>query len=426
MKRLLMLIGIATAAAAPAIALDPALAEQINTESERLAPKLIECRRWFHRHPELSNREQGTAIEIARRLSEIGLEPREGVAGTGVVAIVAGALPGPLVAWRSDIDALPIEEAVDVPWRSENPGVMHACGHDIHLTVGLGAAELLAGMRDQLSGQVMFLFQPAEEGPPPGEQGGARLMLAQGVFDDPVPRAVFGLHVMPTLEAGSVGWRAGEIMAAADTFTITVEGRTTHGSAPHEGVDAVWVASQLVGALQGIAAREVDARRPTVVSVGSLHAGNRFNIIAGEAVLTGTVRTLDPASREHVEAAMRRMVVGVCAAHRAECELSYERFNPALVNDAALTARAVASLESVLGPAAVVETEPIMAAEDFAELALVVPGFYFHLGVGNQEQGWTSYVHTPTFQPDERSITVGVRAAAALLLGELEAGRTAP
>ncbi|PWB67847.1 MAG: hypothetical protein C3F15_17400 [Holophagae bacterium] len=251
-------------------------------------------------------------------------------------------------------------------------------------------------------------------------------MLAEGVFDDPKPRAVFGLHVMPTLEAGTVGWRADEIMAAADIFKITVRGRTTHGSAPHEGVDAVWVASQLVGALQGIVSREIDARSPTVVSVGTLHAGNRFNIIAGEAELTGTVRTLDPASREHVEAAMRRMVVAVCAAHRAECALDYERFNPPVVNDAALTERAVVSLETVLGPAAVRETEPIMAAEDFAELARAVPGFYFFLGVGNQARGWTSYVHTATFQPDERSIAVGVRAAAALLLGELEAGRTGP
>jgi amidohydrolase len=426
MRRLLTLIGIATAAAAPAAALDPALAEHINSEAERLAPKLIECRRWFHRHPELSNREHGTAAEIARRLREIGLEPREGIAGTGVVVLVEGALPGPVVAWRSDIDALPIEEAVDVPWRSENPGVMHACGHDVHLTIGLGTAELVAGMRGRLGGSVLFLFQPAEEGPPPGEEGGARLMLAEGVFDDPRPRAVFGLHVMPTLEVGTIGWRSGGIMAAADRFSITVRGRMTHGSTPHDGVDAVWVASQLVGALQGIAAREVDARSPTVVSVGSLHAGNRFNIIAGEAELTGTVRTLDPASREHVEAAMKRMVDGVCAAHRAECELAYARFSPPLVNDAALTGRAVASLETVLGPAAVQPTEPIMAAEDFAELALVLPGFYFHLGVGNQARGWTSYVHTPTFQPDERSIAVGVRAAAAVLLGELEAGRAAP
>ncbi len=410
-------------AATPAVALEPALVERIATESERLAPKLVECRRWFHRHPELSNREHRTAAEIARRLREIGLEPRTGVAGTGVVVLVEGARPGPVVAWRSDIDALPIEEAVDVPWRSETPGVMHACGHDIHLTVGLGAAELVAGMRERLSGSVLFLFQPAEEGPPPGEEGGARLMLAEGVFDDPRPRAVFGLHVMPTLEVGSVGWRSGGTMAAADTFSITVHGRMTHGSAPQDGVDAVWVASQLVGALQGIVAREVDARRPVVVSVGTLHAGNRFNIIAGEAELTGTVRTLDPDSRDHVEAAMGRMVDAVCAAHRAQCTLVYDRLNPPLVNDAELTTRAVAALETVLGPAAVRQTEPIMAAEDFAELARVVPGFYFSLGVGNQARGWTSYVHTPTFQPDEESITVGVRAAVALLLGELEASR---
>jgi amidohydrolase len=424
MRLLLILAGIA--AAVPAAALDPTLAERITTESERLAPKLIECRRTFHRHPELSNREHQTAAEIARRLRELGLEPRTGIAGTGVVVLVEGARPGPVVAWRSDIDALPVEEAVDVPWRSEAPGVMHACGHDVHLTIGLGTAELLAGMRDRFSGSVMFLFQPAEEGPPPGEEGGAKLMLAEGVFDGERPRAVFGLHVMPTLEVGTIGWREGGIMAAADRFSITVTGRATHGSKPQDGVDAVWVASQLVGALQGIVAREVDALRPAVVSVGTLNAGNRFNIIAGEAELTGTVRTVDPGTQDQVEAAMGRIVDSVCAAHRAQCALHYERLNPPLVNDAQLTSRAVASLEAVLGPAAVRRTEPIMAADDFAELARVVPGFYFFLGVGNQAEGWTSYLHTPTLQPDERSITVGVRAAAALLLGELEADLTGP
>ena len=424
MRLFLILAGMA--AAVPAVALDPTLAERITTESDRLAPKLTECRRWFHRHPELSNREHQTAAEISRRLRELGLEPRTGIAGTGVVVLVEGARPGPVVAWRSDIDALPIEEAVDVPWRSEAPGVMHACGHDVHLTIGLGTAELLAGMRDRFSGSVLFLFQPAEEGAPAGEEGGARLMLAEGVFDEERPRAVFGLHVMPTLEVGSVAWREGGIMAAADRFSIMVRGRMTHGSTPHDGVDAVWVSSQLVGALQGIAAREVDARRPVVVSVGTLNAGNRFNIIAGEAELTGTVRTLDPGTRDQVEVAVGRIVDSVCVAHRAQCTLQYERLNPPLVNDAQLTSRAVTSLESVLGPAAVRHTEPIMAAEDFAELARVVPGFYFFLGVGNQEKGWTSYVHTPTFQPDEQSITVGVRAASALLLGELEAGRAGP
>jgi len=306
MRLLLILAGIA--AAVPAAALDPTLAERITTESERLAPKLIECRRTFHRHPELSNREHQTAAEIARRLRELGLEPRTGIAGTGVVVLVEGARPGPVVAWRSDIDALPVEEAVDVPWRSEAPGVMHACGHDVHLTIGLGTAELLAGMRDRFSGSVMFLFQPAEEGPPPGEEGGAKLMLAEGVFDGERPRAVFGLHVMPTLEVGTIGWREGGIMAAADRFSITVTGRATHGSKPQDGVDAVWVASQLVGALQGIVAREVDALRPAVVSVGTLNAGNRFNIIAGEAELTGTVRTVDPGTQDQVEAAMGRIV----------------------------------------------------------------------------------------------------------------------
>jgi amidohydrolase len=323
-------------------------------------------------------------------------------------------------AWRSDIDALPIEEAVDVPWRSENPGVMHACGHDLHLTVGLGAAELLAGMRAQLEGTLVFLFQPAEEGTPPGEEGGATLVLAEGALDDPRPEAIFGLHVMPTLKAGTVGWRSGGLMASSDHLTIRVEGRATHGSAPHDGVDAIWVASQVVTALQGIAAREVDSRRPVVVSIGTFRAGSRFNIVAASAELTGTVRTLDEASHDHAEAAIRRIVDGVCSAHRATCTVGYERSNPVLVNDADLTARSVAALSTVLGEDAVLPTEPIMAAEDVAGLAREVPGFYFHLGVGNAEKGWTSYVHTATFQPDEAAIRTGVEAAAALLLGAVK------
>ncbi len=245
-------------------------------------------------------------------------------------------------------------------------------------------------------------------------------MLAEGALDHPRPEAIFGLHVMPTLEAGTVGWRSGGLMASADRLTIRVEGRATHGSAPHDGVDAIWVASQVVSALQGVAAREIDARRPVVVSIGTFIAGSRFNIIAGSAELTGTVRTLDEASHDHAEAAIRRIVDGVCAAHRATCTVDYERMNPVLVNDAELTARSVAAMTAVLGEGAVQPTEPIMAAEDFAWLAREMPGFYFHLGVGNAEKGWTSYVHTATFQPDEAAIRTGVEAAAALLLGAVD------
>ena len=402
------------------LALDPATVDRINSETDDLYPSMVEARRWFHAHPELSNREVGTSAEIIRRLEAMGYEPRTGLAGNGVVAVLEGGKPGPAVAWRSDIDALPITEAVDVPWKSTNEGVMHACGHDVHMTVGLGTAEILMRMKNEVPGTVVFLFQPAEEGPPPGEVGGATEMLADGAFDDPRPMAVFGSHVMPNFEVGTIGWGSGGVMASADRFTIRVVGKMTHGSAPQDGIDAVWVGSQIVDALQGIIAREVDSRNPAVVSVGTFDAGNRFNIIAGSAELTGTVRTLEPAARNQIEAAISRIVAGVCDAHRASCEVDYERFTPVLMNDPALTAASVEILQSTLGDDAVIEAVPTMAAEDFAEYAEVVPGFFFMLGVGNTEKGWTSYVHTPTFQPDEEALRVGVRAASALLLGALQ------
>ena len=407
--------------ATTALAIDPATVDRIAAEADGLYPSLVEARRWFHAHPELSNREVETSAEIVRRLEAMGYEPRTGLAGNGVIAVLEGGKPGPVVAWRSDIDALPITEVVDVPWKSTNEGVMHACGHDIHMTVGLGTAEVLMRMRDEVPGTVLFLFQPAEEGPPPGEVGGATEMLADGAFDDPRPVAVFGSHVMPNFEVGTIGWGSGGVMASADRFTIRVQGKMTHGSAPQDGIDAVWVGSQIVDALQGIIAREVDSRKPAVVSVGTFEAGNRFNIIAGSAELTGTVRTLEPAARDQIEAAISRIVAGVCDAHRASCEVDYQRFTPVLGNDPELTAASVETLRSTLGADAVIEAEPIMAAEDFAEYAEVVPGFFFMLGVGNTEKGWTSYVHTPTFQPDEEALRVGVRAASALLLGRLAA-----
>ncbi|HSL17589.1 MAG TPA: M20 family metallopeptidase [Methylomirabilota bacterium] len=416
MRRLLTIALLVLLSPGIVVALDDATADRIRTAADELYPSLVECRRWFHAHPELSNREAATGTEIARRLRAMGYEPRTGVAGHGVVAVLEGGRPGPVVAWRSDIDALPIEEAVDVPWRSQSPGVMHACGHDVHTTVGLGVAELLMGMRGDVPGTVVFLFQPAEEGAPPGEEGGATLVLAEGALDDPRPEAIFGLHVMPNHEVGTAAWGSGPFMASADRFSITVTGRMTHGSAPQDGVDAVWVGAQVVAALQGIVAREIDSRSPVVLSVGTFNAGSRFNIIAGSAELTGTVRTLDAAAQDHTEAAIRRIVEGVCAAHRATCEVVYDRVTPMVVNDPELARSAVAALRGLLGDDAVFEVDPIMAAEDFAEYARVLPGFFFFLGVGNEAEGWTSYVHTPTFRPDEEALRVGVRAVSTLLL----------
>jgi amidohydrolase len=406
-----IVLAIAGATAAEEFPMNDAIA----AAAAEIEPQLIEARRWFHQHPELSNREVGTGREIARRLTAMGYEPRTGVAHNGVVAVLEGALPGPVVAWRSDIDALPIEEEVEVPWRSTNPGVMHACGHDLHTTVGLGAAEVLMRLKDRLHGTVVFIFQPAEEGPPEGEDGGASMMIAEGVLEEPAVSAIFGLHVMPTFEAGLVGVRAGGLMAAGDRFELTIHGRMTHGSSPHDGVDAVYVGSQVVAALQALPAREVDARRSLVVSVGSFHAGNRWNIIADEAVLEGTVRTLDTETWSSMPERFERVVKGICEAHRATYELRYERIAPPVENHPRLAGFALESLGRSLGPDRVLETPPIMASEDFAFFQQQVPGVFLFLGVANEAEGWTDYVHTPTFRPDERAIVTGVTAVASLL-----------
>ncbi len=410
-----------TVVAAAGTAVAGTLDAAIGASTDAMFDELVRTRRFFHAHPELSNREVETGREIARRLRALGLEVRTNVAHTGVIGVLHGELPGPVVAWRSDIDALPITEQVDVAYRSVNAGVMHACGHDVHMTVGLGAAEVLAGLRDRLHGTVIFLFQPAEEGAPEGEEGGASLVLSEGALTDPAPAAIFGMHVMPTLPAGTVALRAGGIMAAADRFTITVHGRMSHGSAPQNGVDAVVVGSEVVSALQTIAAREIDPRRPVVVSVGSFHAGNRFNIIADTAELEGTVRSLDEATHDHAEAAMRRIVAGVCGANRAVCDVDYDRSNPVTVNDPSLTAFARGALEKALGSDAVTEAEPLTAAEDFAYYGRVIPAVYGFLGVGSPDRAENSYLHTPTFDPDEDALRTGVRAAASLLAAYTEA-----
>jgi amidohydrolase len=389
--------------------------DEIAAAAKAIETRLIEARRWFHQHPELSNRETNTGAEIDQRLGAMGLEVETGVAHTGVVAVLRGARPGPVVAWRCDIDGLPIQEMVDVPYRSVNDGVMHACGHDVHTTVGLGAAEILTKLRDRLHGTVKFIFQPAEEGAPPGEEGGASMMVAEGVLEDPMPDAIFGLHVMPTLDAGDIALAAGGIMAAADRFTITIHGRMTHGSAPHNGVDAIYVASQVVTALQVIASREVDARRSLVVSIGTFNAGNRWNIIADTAVLTGTVRTLDSETWDGIPERFERIISGICEANRATYELNFERTTPVVDNDRGLIDFARATLTESLGADHVHEATPIMAAEDFAFFQQQIPGAYLFLGVANPSEGWTDYVHTPTFRPDESAIVTGVTAAASLL-----------
>jgi amidohydrolase len=389
---------------------------RIRAAAEALAPRLVEVRRDLHMHPELGNRETRTGALVADRLRALGLEVRYPVARTGVVAVLRGGRPGRVAAVRADIDALPIQERNDVPYRSTVPGVKHACGHDGHTSMVLGVAEVLSGLREQLPGTVVFLFQPSEEGPPEGEEGGAPLMIREGALDDPKAEAIFGLHVDPLLDAGTIGWSAGPIYASSDRFAITVAGHTTHGAYPHTGLDPIPVAADMVGALQTIVSREIDAQAPKVLTIGSIHGGNRFNIIAGDVEMQGTLRALDDGVRAALKERMARTVDGVAAAHGTTATLRFVgEGNPVTRNDAALAHASVPGLERACGTGRVIEVAPQMGAEDFAHYAQRIPGFYVKLGVRNTERGITAMIHTEDFDLDEAALPVGVRALATVL-----------
>jgi len=391
--------------------------KQIAKAVEALRPKLIETRRDFHMHPELSNREERTSRIVAERLRALGLdEVKTGVARHGVVALLKGGKPGAVVAYRADMDALPITEANDVAYKSTVPGVMHACGHDAHTTVALGVAEVLSGMRERIAGSVKFVFQPAEESTPPGEEGGAPLMIKEGALENPRPRAIFGLHTSPELDAGVMGYRAGPAQASADGFDITIRGKMAHAAAPHKGIDTIVVAAECVGALQTIKSRRLDTFEPIILTIGTIHGGNRQNIIADEVKLSGTVRTFSEDARTQVEKLMRGILTGITAAHGANYELDYDRGTMVVVNDPKLVANTLPTLRRVLGEEKVVEVAKRMGAEDFAFYGRVVPAFLLRLGSGNERKGVTGEAHTPRFDIDEECLAVGVKAMSATLL----------
>jgi len=375
---------------------------------------MVEVRRDIHEHPELGNREHRTGALVRDRLRALGLEVRYPVAKTGVVGLLRGGAPGPTVALRADLDALPIDERNEVAYRSRTPGVKHACGHDAHTAMLLGAAEVLSSFKDRLPGNVLFLFQPAEEGPPEGEKGGALLMLEEGALSPPPITAIFALHVSPLLEVGRVGWCEGPIFASSDRFTIEVQGRKTHGAYPHTGLDPVPVAAELVLALQTIASREIDAQQPKVITIGSIHGGNRNNIIAESVVLEGTLRALDRDVRRELRERLERTVRGVAEAHGTTAEVRYGPGHPATVNDAGLARAMVPALERALGRERVVVVRPEMGAEDFAEYALQIPALYLRLGTRNEARGITAMVHTALFDIDEDALPIGVRTLVTL------------
>jgi amidohydrolase len=404
------------AAFAVAAALAAVPDAEIESAVRAMAGRLVEVRRDIHMHPELGNREVRTGALVADRLRAIRLEVRHPVAHTGVMGILRGGRPGRVAALRADLDALPIGERNDVPYRSRVGGVKHACGHDGHTAIVLGVAEVLAGMRARLPGTVVFLFQPAEEGPPEGEKGGAPLMIEEGVLDDPKVEAIFGLHVDPLLDAGTIGWTAGPIWASSDRFVVTVTGRRTHGAYPHTGIDPIPVAAEVVQALQLIVSRQIDARSPKVLTIGSIHGGNRFNIVADEVTLEGTIRTLDAAVRADLKERMARTVRGVPEVHGASGALRWVgEGNPPTVNDADLARASVPALERAAGAGRAIEVPPQMGAEDFAHYAVRVPGLYVKLGVRNEAKGITAMIHTEGFDMDEAALPLGVRAMAGVL-----------
>jgi len=383
--------------------------DKILHESKKLQPELVEVRRHIHRYPELGFEERETAGFICEKLSGLGLEIKEGVAGTGVVALLKTGNGRKTVALRADMDALPVDEQTDVPYKSVKPGIMHACGHDAHVAMLIGAANILSVLRKQLKVDVKFIFQPCEEKP----RGGAEPMIEAGVLKNPDVRAIFGLHVNPYLPAGFVGLKEDTVMAAADEFSIEIIGKGGHGAAPHQAVDPILVASYVVQGLQAIVSRQVDPIEPVVVSVCSINGGRSFNVIADRVILSGTVRTLESSIQQQMPERLRKIVKGITEAFGADFNLDYRWGYPALKNDKNVLNMVRQAANGIIGKQRVLAVPgPSMGAEDFACFACQVPGAYFFLGVmppAGDIYPW----HNPRFDIDESALSVG----SALLAG---------
>ena len=407
-------------------------------ELAALMPRVVAWRRDLHQHPELGHAEHRTAGVVAAHLRALGFEVRTGIAGTGVSGLLRGGLPagpgaGPRIALRADMDALPVTEETGLPfastatttYRGQPVGVMHACGHDAHVAIAMGVAERLAARRDAFAGEVMLVFQPAEEGPPEvGQVFGAKAMLDDGLFEAFRPDAVYGLHVWAALPAGEVGWRSGATMAAADEWTLRVDGRQAHGSRPWDGVDPITVAAQIQLAAQGILARQVDiTRSPVVLTTGQVQGGVRFNIIPERVDMTGTLRTFDPAVREDVIARFERIARATAEASGASATLRVVNNAPLTYNDPALAERSGDVLRAALGAEATREMPLLTIAEDFSQYATAAPTFFFFVGATAPgiDPAAAPSNHSPRFMLDERALEVGVRALSALAFDALSA-----
>jgi amidohydrolase len=400
-----------------------ALSSAIDAAVARVEPQVITVRRDIHQHPELGNREVRTAKIVADKLRALGIEVEEKVAHTGVIGLLRGGKPGKVVALRADMDALPVTEQVDLPFASkvrttyngQEVGVMHACGHDAHVAILLGVAEVLAGVRDQLPGTVKFIFQPAEEGAPQGEEGGAELMVKEGALQNPKVDAIFGLHVTSRFAVGELAYKPEGMMAAVDSFKITVRGKQTHGAYPWLGVDPIVVAAQIVLGLQTIPSRQVDATvAPSIVTVGAIHGGVRNNIIPDEVEMIGTIRSLEKNMREEIHTRIRRTAESIATSAGATATVTITTGYPITYNDPALTERALPSLRKAAGAANVKLVNAVLGAEDFSFFQREIPGLFFWVGTRpkNQTPEQAPSNHSPLFYIDESGLALGVRALA--------------
>jgi len=407
--------------------------EQIDRAAAAVQPQVVEWRRWFHQNPELSNREFNTSARIADILRGMGLKPRTGIAHTGLVAIIEGGLPGPLVAIRADMDALPVVEQTGLPFAStarstyngQDVGVMHACGHDAHMAMALGAAKILNDMKAELNGSVMLIFQPAEEGPPAGEDGGASMMLDEGIFAERLPEAVFGIHVGLGAPSGRFLVKPGPMMAAADRYQITVKGKQTHGARPWDGIDPIVVSAQIILGLQTIVSRQVDVTlAPSIISVGRISGGIRNNVIPDKVEIEGTIRTFDPAMRDYIHGAVERTARLIAESAGAEIEFVLDQGPPPLQNDAELTSLILPALERASGQPAL-SLQPQTVAEDFSEYGKLTPAVYVFLGNGppGVDPATLPSNHSPFFDMYEPSMENGVKAFGYMVVDYLNSRR---
>jgi len=403
--------------------------------ADKAEPRVIAWRRDFHQNPELGNREVRTAKVVADHLRALGFDSvREKVAHTGVVGVLKGGLPGPVVALRADMDALPVAEEVDVPfkskvraqWNGMDCGVMHACGHDAHTAILMGVAEVLAGMRERIPGTVKFLFQPAEETPPVGEEGGAKLMVEQGCLKDPDAAAVFGLHITSIYPTGKIGYRSGPMMASADRFRIFLRGVQTHGAMPWRGIDPIVIGSQVVLGLQTIVSRRMDiTKEPSVVTVGVFQGGVRQNIIPDDVKLEGTIRTFDEAQRTEIQEHVKHLTTMIAQAGGAKAQVFIDRGYDVTVNHPGLTDWSIPVLGRIAGDANVSVVDKICGSEDFSCYQKEVPGFFYFVGCTppDRDAATAAPNHSPRFFVDENCLKLGVKTLSALALDWLAANR---